>query len=124
MSNDKIKTMPLKDINTNNTFLESKHSVNKYSGKEITTKCWNCDQTMLIQPDWKIIQCVGCLKLNRIPGSGMFDDEVIPGQLKYKDETKQIELEISVPIQVCLSLLNYINKEIILTVYYCNVPIL
>ena len=114
-SSDVINTLPIKnninsnnikDSNSNNPSNSNKDKIsnNKYSGKEITTKCWNCDQTMLIQPDWKIIQCISCLKLNRIPGTGMFDDEVIPGKLTYKDKSKDIELEISVPIQVSHSI--------------------
>ena len=52
---------------------------------------------MIIQPDWKLVQCTQCLKINRIPGSGIFDDE-IKGTITFKDQVGDNEFDIKFPV--------------------------
>jgi hypothetical protein len=65
-------------------------------------KCWNCDETLLIFPDWRMVQCTQCFKVNRIPGSGTFDekDEGKVGKMTYRDKTKDVEFDIMFPVTV------------------------
>lgn len=68
------------------------------TGKEVTVRCWNCDTDMIIDPNWRIIQCIKCSKLNRVPGSGIFDHEV--GKITYKDQKSDTEFDIKFPVTV------------------------
>lgn len=65
-------------------------------------KCWNCDDTLLILPYWRMVQCTQCKKVNRIPGNGVFDekDENKVGKMTYKDKTNDVVFDIMFPVTV------------------------
>ena len=65
-------------------------------------KCWNCDDTLIIFPDWKIVQCTQCRKLNRVVGTGIFDEEFGDrhGKMTYRDRKKDVEFDVMFPVTV------------------------
>ena len=78
--------------------VEDNQIKNNWTGKELSLRCWNCDTDLLIQPEWRLVQCTQCMKLNRVPGSGIFDDEQINGQLTFKDKVNDNEFDINFPV--------------------------
>ena len=104
-----VDTMPVKSIKKINDDMNQEYLKNNV-GKEVSfillikmaIKCWNCDSTLLIFPDWRIVQCTQCMKLNRIPGTGSFDDpnDKLVGKLTYRDKPKEVEFDIMFPVTV------------------------
>ncbi len=71
---------------------------------QITLNCWNCNKDVLIQKEWKLVQCTICSKVNRVPGSGIYDEnhnvnEEIKGKATFKDmKPDGFEFDIQFPV--------------------------